>query len=141
MSEADPKKAFLNSLLQTDAGISEVAFQEYRTMLEEKLNAAEKKFRRRRSWTKGIWIATAAILVPGYMAATAAPVSIRPFGATFVVIGIVLFYLALLRLLVHVFFDRYAFDSARNEYRDAMLLELTRKVDTLALQVTKLSPH
>lgn len=67
----------------------------------------------------------------------AAPAELRPFGATLVVVGIVLFYLALLRLIIHVAFERYAFDSVRNEYRDAMLLELTRKVDALSVQVTQ----
>jgi len=141
MSDTGPKQAFLNSLLQTDAAISEQNFQEYRTMLEQKLNDAARKFRRRRQWTWGIWIATAATFIPGYLVAKAGPVAIQPFGGTFVVIGIVLFYLAVLRLIVHVAFERYAFDSARNEYRDAMLMELTRKVDALNVQVAKHLTH
>lgn len=140
MSERNPKQAFLNSLLNADPKISEQAFQEYQIMLEKKLSDAEKKFRRRRQLTKWLWIATAGILIPSYAVATAAPVSIRPFGATFVIIGIVLFYLSLFRLVIHLLFERYAFDSARNEYRDAMLLELTRKVDALATQVAKNLP-
>ncbi|MBI3862621.1 MAG: hypothetical protein HY290_12080 [Planctomycetia bacterium] len=141
MADQNPKQAFLNSLLKTDPGISEQAFQEYQIMLEQKLSTAEKKFRRRRQWTKWMWIATVAVFIPGFAIATAAPPEIRPFGATFVVVGIVLFYLALLRLIIHVFFERYAFDSARNEYRDAMLLELTRKVDTLATQMARHLPQ
>lgn len=91
-------------------------------MLEQKLSDAQRKFRRKRQWTKWIWIATAATLFPGYAVATAASAEMRPFGATFVVAGIVLFYLAMLRLIIHIAFERYAFDSVRNEFRDAMLL-------------------
>ena len=106
-------------------------------MLEQQLSVAEKKFRRGRRWTKGLWIATAATLIPGYLAASAAPMAIRPFGATVLVIGIGLFYLSLLRLIIHVLFERYAFESAHNEFRDATLLELTRKVDALTGQLAR----
>jgi len=142
MTDRDSKQAFLHSLLETDPPVSEQAFREYRTMLEQKLSGAEKKFRRGRTWTKWMWIATVALVVPGYVvaASTAVPVVVRPFGGTVLVIGIGLFYLSVLRTIVHIVFERYAFESAHNEFRDAALLELMRKVEALEKHVVARPP-
>jgi hypothetical protein len=53
-------------------------------------------------------------------------------GVTLIFLGWGLFWLSMLRLFMYLAFERRQADVARSEARDAIILELTRKVDALA---------
>ena len=102
-------------------------------MLEQKLVAAERKAKNRWRMTVGMWITTAALFFVGFIMGTHVfPEGIRPVGATLMGLGALFFYLSLLRLFMYLAFERGAPEKVRNESRDAVLMELTRKVDAIA---------
>ena len=102
-------------------------------MLEQKLATAERKAKNRWRITIGMWIATATLFIVGLLLATQLfPVAVHPVGAMLMGLGSVFFYLSLLRLFMYLAFERGAPEKVRNESRDAVLMELSRKVDAIA---------
>jgi hypothetical protein len=129
----NPKTRFLESLLNQEQSLSSLEFQEYRTMLEQKLATAERKLKSRRRITVGMWIFTAALFFAGLlMSSHLVPIGVRPVGATLFMLASGMFYLSLLRLFMYLAFERRTAEVVRNESRDALLMELTRKVDAIA---------
>jgi hypothetical protein len=137
----NPKSRFLSSLLSQEQSLSSPDYQEYRVMLEQKLSAAERKAKNRWRITVGMWIATAILLVAAFATMSPLmPINIRPVGGMLLLIGNVLFYLSLLRLFLYLAFERRAPEAIRNESRDAILMELSRKVEAIAQRLDALPP-
>jgi len=137
----NPKQRFLSSLLAQDKPFSSTDYQEYRVMLDQKLNAAERKAKNRWRITVGMWIATVVLFLVGWIMSTQAfPPQIRPFGPALMGLGSVMFYLSLLRLFMYLAFERRVPEQIRNESRDAILMELMRKVDALAARIEPMPP-
>jgi hypothetical protein len=133
MADKNPKQQFLTSLLAQDQSLSSPDYQEYRAMLEQKLSAAERKAKNRWRITVGMWVTTATLFVVGFVMGTHVfPVGVRPVGATLMGLGALFFYLSLLRLFMYLAFERGAPEKVRNEARDAVLMDLSRKVDAIA---------
>jgi hypothetical protein len=133
MVDKNPKQQFLTSLLAQDQSLSSPEYQEYRAMLEQKLATAERKAKNRWRMTVGMWAATATLFIAGLLLATQLfPVAVHPVGAMLMGLGSVFFYLSLLRLFMYLAFERGAPEKVRNESRDAVLMELSRKVDAIA---------
>ncbi len=65
MTTSDPRRTFLESLLRDDPAESHDQFQEYRIMLENKLQKAERSFRTRRRFTIGLWVGIASLVLLG----------------------------------------------------------------------------
>lgn len=137
----NPKQRFLSALLAQEKPLLSPDYQEYRTMLEHKLVTAERKARNRWRITVGMWVVTAALFVVGFVMGTHVfPVGVRPVGATLMGLGAVFFYLSLLRLFMYLAFERGAPEKVRNEARDAVLMELSRKVDAIAQRLEAVKP-
>jgi hypothetical protein len=139
MSET-PQDRFLSALLQQDQPFSLPVYQEYRAMLEEKLSKAERKERRARRWTYGMWIAVFALGLFGAIGHAMVAPEVKPFARTLVMLAYGLFWLALLRLGIYLAFERRALDVARADVRDAMILELSRQVEAIARRLDALKP-
>ena len=139
MSET-PQDRFLSALLQQDQPFSLPVYQEYRAMLEEKLSKAERKERRARRWTYGMWIAVFAMGLFGAIGHAMLSTEVKPFAATLLMLAYGLFWLALLRLGIYLAFERRALDVARPEVRDATILELSRQVEAIARRLDDLKP-
>jgi len=131
MTTSDPRRTFLESLLRDDPAESHDQFQEYRIMLENKLQKAERSFRTRRRFTIGLWVGIASLVLLGALVAAIGGPTMRPVGLSFVMIAYGLGYLGLLRLVMYVFVDRYRVERVRDEARDAALLDLSRRVEAL----------
>lgn len=131
MTTSDPRRTFLESLLRDDPAESHDQFQEYRIMLENKLQKAERSFRTRRRFTIGLWVGIASLVLLGFLVAAIGGPTLRPVGMSFVLIAYGLGYLGLLRLVMYVFVDRYRVERVRDEARDAALLDLSRRVEAL----------
>ena len=131
MTTSDPRRTFLESLLRDDPAESQDQFQEYRIMLEQKLNQAERSFRTRRRFTIGLWVGIAALVVLGIAVSAIGGSQLRPIGLSFVMLAYGLGFLGLLRLAMYVFVDRYRVEQVRDEARDAALLDLSRRVEAL----------
>ena len=109
-------------------------------MLEKKLAGAERKIRNRRMITTGMWIATAICFFTGLgLSSHLVPVGLRPMGTTLMMLSYGLFYLSLLRLFMYLAFERRTADTVRNETRDALLMELTRKIDAISQRLDALN--
>ena len=144
---ADPtKQKFLSALLAQDQSLSSPEYQEYRAMLERNLAAAERKLINRRRITIGMWIATVALLLAAFSYPIFHPLP-RPDGGQYdapidklwenasevlALVGNVLLFATVLRTFVYLVFERRAPEQVRNESRDAVLMELSRKVDAIA---------
>jgi hypothetical protein len=139
MSET-PHDRFLSALLQQDQPLSLPVYKEYRAMLEENLSKAERKERRARRWTYGMWIAVLALGLSGVIGHAIAPIEVKPFATTLIILGYGLFWLALLRLGFYLAFERRALDVARADIRDATILELSRQVEAIARRLDDLKP-
>jgi hypothetical protein len=139
MSET-PQDRFLSALLQQDQPFSLPVYQEYRAMLEEKLSKAERKERRARRWTYGMWIAVFALGIFGAIGHAMVSTEVKPFAATLLMLAYGLFWLALLRLGIYLAFERRALDVARADVRDATILELSRQVEAIARRLDDLKP-
>src|SRR5690348_4617348 len=102
----NPKQRFLSSLLAQDQAFSSTPdYQEYRVMLDQKLNAAERKAKNRWRITVGMWILTAVLFFGGFLLATQPfPAEVRPIGAMIMGVGSLMFYLSLLRLFIYLAF-------------------------------------
>ena len=127
-----PKDQFLSALLQQDQPLSLPVYQEYRAMLEQNLAAAVLKERFARRLTSAMWIAVFALVIVGVLGMFSLPITWKPIAVSLFMLGYGLFWLALLRLAMYLIFERRALDMARTEVREAMLLELTRRVDAIA---------
>jgi hypothetical protein len=128
----DAKSSFLNALVGQEPAGAATHYKEYRAMLDAKLTAAERKVKSRWRWTLGMWVVTAVLFLGGAVAASGVvPIQIRPMGMSAMLLGYGLFYLSLLRLFMFLVFERRIPETVRNESRDAILLELSRKVDAL----------
>jgi len=139
MSET-PRDRFLSALLQQDQPLSLPVYQEYRAMLEAKLSKAERKERRARRWTYGMWSAVFALGLFGVIGHAVVPIEFKPMAMTLIVLAYGLFWLALLRLGIYLAFERRALDVARADVRDAMILELSRQVEAIARRLDSLKP-
>jgi hypothetical protein len=144
---ADPtKQKFLGALLAQDQSLSSPEYQEYRAMLERNLVAAERKLANRRRITIGLWIAVVVFLLATFSYPVFHPLP-RPDGGqynapidklwenaseVFGLIGNVLLFVAVLRTFIYLVFERRVPEQVRNESRDAVLMELSRKVDAIA---------
>jgi len=131
MTTSDPRRSFLESLLRDDPAESQDQFQEYRIMLEKKLNQAERSFRTRRRFTVGLWIGIGALALLGGLVAAIGGPAMRPVGLSLVMIAQGLGFVGLLRLAMFIFVDRYRVEQVRDEARDAALLDLSRRVEAL----------
>ena len=131
MTTSDPRRTFLESLLRDDPAESHDQFQEYRSMLEKKLEKAERSFRTRRRFTIGLWIGIATLVLIGALVAAIGGPTMRPVGVSFVMVAYGLSYLGLLRLVMFIFVDRYRVERVRDEARDAAMLDLSRRVEAL----------
>jgi hypothetical protein len=140
------KTQFLSALLAQDQSLSSPEYQEYRTMLERNLVAAERKLANRRRLTIGLWIAAVIVLLAAFSYPVFHPLP-RPDGGQYdsqidklwensseilALIGNVLLFAAVLRTFIYLVFERRVPEQVRNESRDAVLMELTRKVDAIA---------
>jgi hypothetical protein len=139
MSET-PQDRFLSALLQQDQPFSLPVYKEYRAVLEEELSKAERKERRARRWTYGMWIAVFAMGLFGAVGHAILAVELKPFAATLIMLACGLFWLALLRLGIYLAFERRALDVARADVRDATILELSRQVEAIARRLDDLKP-
>jgi hypothetical protein len=139
MSET-PQDRFLSALLQQDQPFALPVYQEYRAMLEEKLSKAERKERRARRWTYGMWIAVFALGLFGAIGHAMVSPEVKPFAMSLVMLAYGLFWLALLRLGIYLAFERRALDVARADVRDAAILELSRQVEAIARRLDDLKP-
>ena len=141
--KTDAKSRFLDSLLSQEQPVSSSVYQEYQAMLEQKLNAAERKIRRSRIETATIFGAAILCGAIGWFAETLplpdSLYSLRLCLGCIGLSGIVFAYWGCFRLFRYFVIDRRAVDLARDESRDAVMLELTRKVDALAQRFESLS--
>jgi hypothetical protein len=141
----DSKLQFLTSLLSQEQPLSSATYEEYRTMLTKKLEAAETKARTARRVTVGVWIAVAicgalggAIGIWGNSHPLPQPVIAAGFVA--IVAYNVLFIYGLFRGLWYFAVERRSPQIVKQEIQDALLLELTRKVDALAQRLDGVRP-
>jgi hypothetical protein len=139
MSET-PQDRFLSALLQQDQPLSLPVYKEYRAMLEEKLSKAERKERRARRWTYGMWIAVLTLGLFGAIGHAIVPIEVKPFALTLIMLAYGVFWLALLRLGIYLAVERRALDVARADVRDAAILELSRQVEAIARRLDDLKP-
>jgi hypothetical protein len=139
MSET-PQDRFLSALLQQDQPLSLSVYKEYRAMLEEKLSKAERKERRARRWTYGMWVVVFTLGLCGAIGHAVLPIEVKPFAMSLIMLAHGLFWLALLRLAIYLAFERRALDVARGDLRDAMILELSRQVQAIARRLDDSKP-
>jgi hypothetical protein len=141
-----PKQKFLGALLAQDQSLSSPEYQEYRAMLERNLVAAERKLVNNRRITIGMWIATGVLMLAVFSYPVFHPLP-RPDGGQYdapfdklwentsevlALVANVLLFATVLRTFLYLVFERRVPEQVRNESRDAVLMELSRKVDAIA---------
>ena len=114
--------------------------------LTGKLEAAETKRRTARRVTIGVWIAAVVCGCIGGLIGildnkTTLPQPVLVFGFVMMVAYNVLWIYGLFRVLWYFAVERSKPQIVRQEIQDAVLLELTRKVDALSQRLESLSPR
>lgn len=138
MNAHEPRQQFLEALLSADVPETDNRYQEYRAMLETKLQQALRAEAFGRQWIR-IVLGVSVVLILLGMSMTQFRDTMRnlsPFWVNLWVAGMVTgavgFYYGLYRVFRFLTHDRRAVDQIRQECRDAMLLDLQRRMDELA---------
>ena len=136
MSNHDPRTEFVQSLLKQDRSVTEAQYKEYRQMLDHKIAQAA---RREKSSRIATWIVWSMVVVCWGGPSVLLPLlnggahpALQSVAITAVFLGGVFFWYGVFRLFRYVLWDRRNLADVQQESRDAVLLELQRKVDELS---------
>ena len=142
------KSRFLNSLLDQEQILQSPHYEEYRSMLEKQLSQVEQQLRRQRLEIVGIVVIGLICGAIGYLGENPRlllgegrnlPDRIRLVMGCIGLAGFVTQFWFWFRLGKYLLVDRGARHQVQQESSQAILLELTRKVDALAQRVDALS--
>ena len=139
-SESKPiKQQFLHALVNgSDANQS--LFEEYRSVLEEKLLLAEQRQRRGRFLTKVMWTVTGCLALAGLLLhLPGLSLSAPPAGLLLIGLAVLMALLSLLRTILYFGWDGRAMHQLRDERRDCLLMELERQVRTIGQRLDELT--
>jgi hypothetical protein len=126
----------VSKLLAQDSDLLSTSFN--KDKLEMNLKHSEAKERRGRLAMKWLWIVIASIAGVGLMTQILGPYSMRPIGSSLMLLAYAGSYLALLRTIMYVAFERPALDRAKADFRDSLLEELSQRLDSLSSRVESL---
>jgi hypothetical protein len=137
----EPRREFLEALLSADVPESDNRYQEYRVMLDAKLQSALRAEANGRKAIRIVLGVSVALLLLG-LSMTQFRDAMRNLSPTVgnllfaaMVTGAVGFYYGLYRVFRYLAHDRRAVDQVRQEVRDTLLLDLQRRVDDLTRRV------